>query len=183
MLLGCLSPKLENTLSSLLIGNIVTSEVNNIATDLQIALGLLLGDSKELISHFYDYRVTCSYDEILRFKKSAPVFSSQDLCKQGITDAKSGLVQIVADNFDADIASLNCKTSTHSLAMIVMQPDATQCAKPIDTIKRLKKKTELSQPIENDTPPFLVYNGPKQPPMAPQPELFICEKLVQSETT
>ena len=92
-LLQAVSPKLDKTLPLLLIGNIITSVVNNTATELQIALGVLLGDSKELISHLHDYRITCSYDETLHFKKSAAVSAARDLAHQSISDAKSGLVQ------------------------------------------------------------------------------------------
>lgn len=78
-------------------------------------------DSKELLTHMYDYRVTCSYDEILRFKKSAALAAAHDLTEQGISDVQQGLVQVVSDNFDTDISTPNGKTSTHSLAMIIMQ--------------------------------------------------------------
>ncbi|KAG1651907.1 Craniofacial development protein 2 [Nymphon striatum] len=63
-------------------------------TDLQIALGVLLRDSKELLCHMYDYRVTCSYDELLRFKKSAAVAAAGDLTQQEISDSTSELVQV-----------------------------------------------------------------------------------------
>ena len=123
-LLSAISPNLAYTLPSLLIGNIVTSIVTNRTTDLQLALGLLFRESKELLGHMFDYRVTCSYSEILRFKKSAAVVASSSISSQGISDAKSGLVQVVADNFDCDISSPNGNTSTHSLAMIIMQPSS-----------------------------------------------------------
>ncbi|KAG1654582.1 hypothetical protein GQR58_024928 [Nymphon striatum] len=42
----------------------------------------------------YDYRVTCSYDELLRFKKSAAVAAAGDLTQQGISDSTSELVQV-----------------------------------------------------------------------------------------
>ena len=49
---------------------------------------------------------TCSYNEILRFKKSAAVVSAKDPSVNGISSAESGLVQTIVDNFDADIHSL-----------------------------------------------------------------------------
>ena len=70
-MLSLVSPKLNKTLSAAIIGNIVTSEVTHEATDLQIALGLLTRDSKKVVDKLYDYRVTCGYDEVVRFKKSA----------------------------------------------------------------------------------------------------------------
>ena len=91
-LLSAISEKLDQSLSALLIGNIITSIVNNIQTDLQIALAVLLRNSKEIVSHMYDYRITYSYDELLRFKKSAAVAAAKDLDEQEISDAKHGLV-------------------------------------------------------------------------------------------
>ena len=53
-------------------------------------------------------------------KRSAAFAASANPANQGISDAKDGLIQIVADNFDSDISSQNGKLSTHSMAMIVM---------------------------------------------------------------
>ena len=106
-----------------LVRDIVTSLVNSEPTNLQIALGVLMRDSKDLLSHMYDYRITCSYAEIINFKKSAAVAAAINLSQQGLSDAKSRLhvVQVVSDNYDIDISSPNGKLSTHSFAMIIMQ--------------------------------------------------------------
>ena len=47
-----LSPKLDRTLPAILIGNIITSLLTNSFTALQIALGVLIKDSKDLVNHF-----------------------------------------------------------------------------------------------------------------------------------
>ena len=138
-LLAALSKRLDRTLPALLIANIITSVLRNSPTPLQVALGILLRDSKAVISHMYDYRVTCSYDEVLRFKSSAAVAASTNPANQGISDAKDGLIQIVADNFNSDISSPNGKLSTHSMAMIVMQPTRNSDKPQCETIPRLKK--------------------------------------------
>ena len=164
-LLAAISPDLAYTLPALLIGNVVTSIVTKRTTDLQLALGMLFKDSKELLSHKFDYKVTCSYDEILRFKKSAAVAASSSISHQGISDAKSGLVQVVADNFDCDISSPNGKASTHSLAMIIMQPSTNDDEQDIQQIRRLRK-TDLHDVFENQQEPeLLVYDGRKDPAM------------------
>ena len=67
-----------------LIGNIVTSIVQDCSTPLMLALGNLLRTSKILLNHFYDYGVTCTYDEILRFKKSAAANSANAAYLQGV---------------------------------------------------------------------------------------------------
>ena len=76
-------------------------------TPLQIAIGVLLGGHKMLIEELYKYDVTCSYDEVRRFKRSAAVQSSKaNRQLAGMRDVtESGLVQIIIDNFDAVISS------------------------------------------------------------------------------
>ena len=100
--------------------------------DLQIALGILTRDSKKIVDKLNDYKVTSSYDEVARFKKAAALAAFTDTCVQGITDARTGLIQIIFDNFDADISSTNGKLSTHALAMIaISQPSSAQSEKNI----------------------------------------------------
>ncbi len=50
-----------------------------------------------------------------------------------------GLVQFVADNFDAGISCTNGKVSMHFLTMIVTQPLHTEQTDELDTLKRLHK--------------------------------------------
>ena len=53
--LAKISPKLDRTLPAILIGNIKTSLLTNSFTTLQIALGVLMKDFKDL--DFYDFAV------------------------------------------------------------------------------------------------------------------------------
>ena len=62
-LLECVSSKFSNSLYSALIGNIVTSIVQNRTTHLQLALGILFRHSKVTLNHLHDYQVTCTHDE------------------------------------------------------------------------------------------------------------------------
>ena len=61
-LLSAISEKLDQSLPA---RNIIISIVNNSSTDLQIAFAVLLRNSKEIVSHMYDYRITCGCDELL----------------------------------------------------------------------------------------------------------------------
>ena len=163
-LLASISTKLDSTPPALLIGNIITSVVRNKSTDLQIALGVLLRDYKSILGYSYDYGITCSYDEIRRFKKSAAVAAAADPSVHGISSAESGLVQTVVDNFDADIHSPNGKLSTHSLAMILTQPSSPGNDHDADTIVRLAHG-DVKLPIdegEDEAP--LHYAGQNKPP-------------------
>ena len=163
-ILANISTKLNKTLPSLLIGSIITSVLRNQPTNIQIALGILIRDSKQLINQMHAFGVTCSYDEILRFKKSAAIAATEEIDLTGISSEQSGLVQVVADNFDADISSQNGKLSTHSLAILLTQPEEKEAENKIrNTIKRVNKN-DMSNPIEYEIP-IKRYNGPKQPEM------------------
>lgn len=163
--LASLSTKLDNTLPAILIGNIITSVLRNKPTDLQIALGVLLRDYKTILGYTYDFGITCSYDEVLRFKKSAAVIAAKDPSVHGISSATGGLVQTVVDNFDADIHSPNGKLATHSLAMILTQPSCPGNDHEDETLARLKHG-DLKLPIDGDEEVAPVhYVGQKKPPL------------------
>ena len=165
-LLAVLSPKLDHTNTALLIGNIITSVLTNRPTTLQITLGTILRE-KSLIEQFSEFGVTCSYDEVLRFKKSVAHAASRERHLQGLMDSKVGLVQTVADNFDANIASPNGLKSTHSLALLQTQlQEYTEDNQVSDnpTIRRLRKeelKEEPTLPVD-----IQHYNGPWKPAMS-----------------
>lgn len=96
-------------------GNIVNSVINNCPTTLQIALGVVLG-KKSLMEQFYDFSVSCSSDEVLRFKGSAAAAAFKDLNLMGISPQNDELIQVVSDNFDASIYSnLKMDLSAHML--------------------------------------------------------------------
>ena len=153
-MMAALSPDLDHTPYAILIGNMVTAIIREKPTDLQIALGVLFKDSKSPLTYMHDFGITCSYDEVLRFKKSAAVATSTISSLQ-----KNGpLVQVVVDNFDADIHSPNGKTSTHSLAMIVAQPSTPDNTdiKKTELISRLKK-VDMMQPLPHKDPDVIPY--------------------------
>jgi hypothetical protein len=56
------------------------------------------------------------------------------------------------DNFDQDCSSANGKRSTHSLAIIMIQPNVNETK-----IKRLSKE-DSKKPIDHE---IVRYNGPK----------------------
>lgn len=112
-----LLPKLDHTSPALLIGNIVTSILTNRPTTLQLTLGTVLID-KALIHLCSEYGICCSYDEVLRFRKSAAHATSQEKHLQGLMQ---DLIQAVADDFDANISSPNGLKSTHSFAFLFTQ--------------------------------------------------------------
>ena len=141
---------------------------------MQTTLGVLMRNSKKLVTIMHKLGVTCKYDELLRFKKSAAVEATSLATLQGISDASKGLVQTVADNFDADISSQNGKLSTHSLAVLQTQNDkgdSSDISNESLVIRRLDKN-EMAKPIEYE---FQIerYHGPKKPEMPEEK----CRKL------
>ena len=126
---------------------------------------MLLRDYKTILGYTYDYGITCSYDEILRFKKSAAVVAAKDPSVRGISSAESGLVQTIVDNFDADKHSPNGKMSTHSLAMILTQPSTPENETDADTIERLKHCDVKLTINEDDNDVNVYYVGQQKPPL------------------
>ena len=184
-LLAALNDNLNNTLPALLIGNIITSLISNKATNLQLALANLIRDSKALINQMYQFRVTCSYDEILHFKKSAALAATKNIKLSGIHQGSMGLIQAVADNFDANISSQNGKLTTHSLAMLITQPtnDTPDEQHPRESIPRVSK-ADMSKPTDFEIRVHR-YQGPKKVPMPENcsrkhvlPLKFLCSAVI-----
>ena len=108
--------------------------------------------------------LTCSYDEMLRFKASAASAAAGDVNSnlRVITDSKEGLIQAVADNYDANISSQNGLKSTHALALLLTQEKESvgedqNCR---ETIKRISKE-DMKKPVVSDVD-IKRYHGPKK---------------------
>ena len=63
-----LSSKLNCIPNAYFIVNIVTNELTNYPPPLQIALGALKRNSKDLVGNMSELGVSCSYEELLRLK-------------------------------------------------------------------------------------------------------------------
>ena len=165
-LLSKISEKLNNTLPAYLIANIVTSTIQNKYTSLQIALGVLTR-KKLIVDTLYDFGVTCSYAETIRFKASAAVDTATKTTfgSKVITDSKDGLIQVVADNFDVNISSQNGTKSTHALALITTQPKANTLPSETDVIKRISSEDVYKLVVPGIQ--IAIYNGRAKPQMLP----------------
>ena len=88
--------------------------------------------------------------EVRRFKHSAAKATTMERSLPGLSTSSSSLVQVIVDNFDTDISSPNGKSSTHSLAMLLTQPDSNSSETvQEDTIRRVKKEN-MVEPLEYD---------------------------------
>lgn len=168
--LSQINSKLDNTQPALLISNIITSLVANSATDLQISLGVLVC-KKSLINHLNLWGVTCTYDEVKRFKASAAIASVTEKSMKGISDASNELVQTVVDNFDCNISSTNGLKSTHSLAALMTQKKSGDPSNTdVSQIKRIEKD-KMKSKVPSDVRlklcirPAMAENDGKQNPL------------------
>ena len=116
-LLSRICHQLHRTCPEALIGNMITNVVTNRPPSLQTALGVLLS-RKTIIERMCDFRVCCSYDEVQRSKSSAAKAAVGLSYRRRVADASRRLIQVVADNFDANIASQDGLVPTHSLALL-----------------------------------------------------------------
>jgi len=69
------------------------------------------------------YGFTCIYDEVRHFKHSAAKAITMEPSLPGLSTSSSRLIQVIVDNFDTDISSPR-KSSTHSFAMLLTQPNS-----------------------------------------------------------
>ena len=136
---------------------------------------------KALIEQCHEFGITCTYDEILRlkFKSSAAHAASKEKQLHGLLDHKVGIIQVMADNFDANISSPNWLNSTHALALLWTQMQAN---KPDDMNKETARPTTIRRLNKNDMKEEIVhqvqvshYNGPKKPDM---PERFATHAVL-----
>ena len=86
-------------------------------------------------------------------------------------NSASGLVQAVADNFDANISSANGLRSTHALALLITQVQSrahldVSLSDERPSIKRVKKE-DMKEHLEPAAAIYR-YNGPKKPMMLVQ---------------
>ena len=181
-LLSLISPKLDG-LPGYFIGNMITYVVRNQCTNLLLALGVLVRD-KALISVLSNFLITCTYDELLRFRTSVALDAAKKYEDDGVVfDEANGLIQVVIDNFDAEVASQNGLARVHKLAMILCQspsqPHAHDLVLDGQIIHRISKQ-DMNLPIQL-TVPVHTYTGPKKPNMIASfgymPHMLVSSKL------
>jgi len=117
----------------------------------------------------HHFGVSCSYDEILRFKASAMSAASKQSKLRGIMHCDAGLVQAVADKFDASISSANGLRFTHALALPPQKVTLTVTDNKVQLIgilcQHLKDQCSTFPAngklvvTSNDPVPFEINNG------------------------
>ena len=108
----------SDSLLSLLIGNVITSAVNNHSTPHEDALGVYNHRNKTML-HMHDNIASCSYDEVLWFKRFTTMRKYYDICRHEENARNSdGLGQVIADNIGGELSIPTGRESTHDLATI-----------------------------------------------------------------
>lgn len=180
-LLGKLSKSLdEQSLPSLLISNMVTSAILKHPTPLQISLAVYF-HRKKTIKFLYDYLVCCSYDELNRFKKSSAKAKYLQVCSERRQPSRAdGLVQVIVDNFDANLSSPNGLVSTHEMATIETHSSLPTTEGPA-TIPRITK-AEMSNPVcGEDEDEVIPYAGSEKPVPPDLPPTVLPEEYTKAQ--
>ena len=86
-----------------MVGNMVPCDVSNNQTLLQIALRVVIRE-KTNTELLHGLGIMSSIDEVLRVKSSAAHAAARNKETLRISKSDAGLVQVVADSFDANIA-------------------------------------------------------------------------------
>ena len=95
---------------------LVTKSFNQTTLGIAVKLHHRFG-SKEIINDLHGYGFIASYDEVLRFRKSAAKMTAeQDLTFRGLYN-DMGLISSWFDNFDLQIYTPNGCRETHSMAI------------------------------------------------------------------
>ena len=117
-LLSSISEKINFSLPTAMIGSIVASTILSKPTMLQIGLGLV-ARSRDVIKHLHDYGVCFTYQETCRFEVSEAVRNIKSSAQE--LRVENGLIQVVSDNFSANINTQNGIKQTNGMATIVTQ--------------------------------------------------------------
>ena len=133
--------------------------------------------SRELIQTLNEHGITASYDEVLRFRKSAANFVShnqQEYHNMLVLTTEIGPVFSWADNYDLFIASPNGTKTTHAMVCEFTQHPSNIIKSQNDIgVMQLKiprlKKHELASIRLTPTVQLAHYNGPSKlnpPPLS-----------------
>lgn len=171
----------EITKVSISLAQAIQQHISHIWNQTTLGLGVDLHHkfgSRDLIDTLYEHGFTVSYDEVLRFRKSAAKFicnnSSTLHQMMGITPSAE-IISGWFDNFDLLVSTPNGRRETHAMATEFQIHRATVCnndkSQPTVSnivIPRLAPKY-IKSSNNTSTIPFLHYTGPKKviPPVLP----------------
>ena len=121
--------------------------------------------SKTHIKRFLQKQSKLSEEpDVKRFKASVAHAAAQSQELTGLKECSSGLVQTIADNFDANISTQNGLQSTHALAILVTQIQQGERSDLESTNIRRLRKEEMPEEVM-PVIPVQRYRGPSKPEM------------------
>lgn len=170
------------TKTSLSLAQAIQFGITNTSNQSTLGLGVKLHHkygSKELIQTLHEHGYCVSYDEILRFRKSAAKYVTENaktLHQMMGLDQSVGIVFGWYDNFDLSVATPNGRRETHAMATefqvhpagIIESGTAQQPGVDTILIPRLTAK-QLKNTGGTTAITLMHYNGPKRvlPPAVP----------------
>ena len=104
LLLAVILSSIDSTMPGATVGHIVTSAITGHATILQIALSVRLDQKRNISDQLREFGVTASHNELRRFRISAAVAARNERRALALYKSQTGLVQVIADTFDAQIS-------------------------------------------------------------------------------
>ena len=171
----------EVTKASLSLSQAIQYQITKTRNQTTLGLGVKLHHkfgSRDLIDTLYEHGYTASYDEVLRFRKSAAKYVRDNAAMlhqmMGLT-RNVGIIFGWYDNFDLFVSTPNGRRETHAMATeFQMHPAGIiECGSANPgistlTIPRITIKQSKSVDITNAVP-LLHYTGPKKviPPAMP----------------
>ena len=187
-LLGCISHRLNHTLPAYTIANLAYYSVTNQFTPMQQMVAIMLGE-KKLIDKFSALKLTIPYKAFLNLRTSIAASSSNVYEQAHNTsflpksfNCKDGLVQLVIDNFDANIWSVNNKKSTHALATIMTQANTGDDVLPDHLVRKLTREESRAFMANlghvNEQKSYSGKMNPEMPPSAASRNVLPLKVLV-----
>ena len=140
----------------------ITNLINKHPTPLQVAIGVAIKE-KELIKELYSFGVVCSYDEVLRFRKSEAMASKLSLQEGWFMRLKKALIlfrsswTILCKHIKPKWFTIDACIS-HVTIMTLTDTTVHGDASSSQTIRRIKKE-EMTVQIDDD--PQMLTVSPK----------------------
>ena len=166
-----------------MIGSIVASGIFSKPTMLQIGLSLV-ARSRDVIEKLYGYGVCSTYQETRRFKVSAAVNNRKSSAQLKV---EHGLIQVVSDNFTANINTQSGIKQTNGMATFATQTQS-RISKQFARLGILTLKQEELKNIKLNEAKISFFKGQKNLPMPKEfcitsifPPKVLCEQVIVQE--
>ena len=145
----------------------VTQSYNQTSLGLAVKLHHKFG-SKELLTILHEYGITVTYDEVLRFRTSAAIFTGKQPYTFRGLKRDDGILSSWVDNYDLNVFTPNGCRESHALVVeVTQQPQEDEVEDEQDTIQVIPRvsKADMNKTKLSELSPLTMYHyqGPKNP--------------------